>query len=169
MRTRFPALREPMMWLVIGLPLGAILASALLIRAALLDGNDDAVADPVRRTGQIQTLDLGADERARELGLSAVVQVGEKTVRVFPVTGPFARGAPLQLALRHPHQAAADRELRLEPDALGWQSRALIASGHDWNLELAAQDGDWRLSGRLLRGQRAARVAPRLEPGPLLP
>ena len=31
---------------------------------------------------------------------------------------------------------------------------------HDWTLELAPQDGEWRLRGRLPRGQSSARLQP---------
>ena len=35
-----------------------------------------------------------------------------------------------------------------------------LDTGHDWKLELAPQDGRWRLQGRLPRGQLSARLQP---------
>ena len=49
-----PPWKEPMVWLVVAIPAASVLASvALLVTAARSSGNNDVVADPVRRTAQI--------------------------------------------------------------------------------------------------------------------
>lgn len=100
-------LRNPVMWLVIGLPLLSIVAGVGLVVVALRSGGDDAVIDTVQRTAQIQTTELGPDERARSMTLSAVLHVDAKGVDLLPVGGGFANGdvprdAPLSVALSHP-------------------------------------------------------------------
>lgn len=156
--------REPMVWLLVAIPASAVLASiALVVIAGRSSGTDDAVADAVRRTAQVQQADLGPDARARQLGLSAVVRSGNGLVEVVPVAGAFDRAAPLTLALRHPTRAAADRQLTLAPSATGWRGDAEPDLTHDWNVQLGPADGHWRLLARWPAGQQAAYLRPALE------
>ncbi|MES2859082.1 MAG: FixH family protein [Pseudomonadota bacterium] len=157
-----PAWREPMVWLVVAIPAASVVASfALLFAAARSSGNNDLVADPVQRTAQIQTADLGPDSRAARLRLAALLRIDGADVEVLPLTGNFDAAAPLVLALRHPTDAARDRSLVLQPATTsGWRIPARIASGNDWNLQLGPADGSWRLQGRLPRAQRSARLDP---------
>ncbi len=157
-----PAWREPMVWLIAILPLFALAGGIAMIYVAGGSGGNDAVADPVKRTAQVQVADLGPDAQARRLGLSAIVRIDRNLVEVLPVTGTFDRTATLRIAFQHPVRAAADRSLLLRPSALGWRSAAAIEGGHDWNVELSAQDGRWRLQGRLPKRQRAAHLKPAL-------
>lgn len=154
--------REPMVWMLVALPLAAVVASALLIMAALRSGGDDAIADPVQSTAQIQVSDLGPDTQAQQRQLSAVLRVGAGFVDVLPATGDFDRRAPLQLSLRHPTIAAADLALQLQPTETGWRAKIALDDGHDWKLQLAPKDGSWRILGRLPKHQQAARLAPAL-------
>ena len=64
--------REPMVWMLVALPLGSVVASAWLIAAALRSGGDDAIADPVQGTAQIQVSDLDPDLRAAARRCAAV-------------------------------------------------------------------------------------------------
>ena len=74
-RVRRPAWREPMVWLVALIPLAAVVGTLWMVFVASdAPGTDDAVADPVRRTAQVQVADLGPDARAQALRLSAVVR-----------------------------------------------------------------------------------------------
>lgn len=156
-------LREPMVWLVIALPLAAVLAGVWMMVLSSRGGSIDSVPDNVQRTGQIQTTDLGPDERAAQLKLGAVLQSEEGMLRVFPAGGDFRRGEPLRLHLLHPYEAEADRVVTLVPDATGWWAEFELDPGHDWNLQLGDEAGTWRLRGRLPRGQHAAHLGPALE------
>jgi hypothetical protein len=157
--------REPMVWLLVALPLSAVVAAfALLFAAAHSSGNDDMVSDPVQQTGQIQVSDLGPDTVAQQRQLSAVLHVGAGSIDVLPVTGDFDRHASLRLSLRHPARAASDRALTLQPSADGWHVATPLEPGHDWIVQLTPADGAWRIEGRLPKQQRAVRLAPRLAP-----
>ena len=160
-------LREPMVWLVIALPLAAVIASIWLVVLSMRGGSIDSVADEVQRTGQIQTTDLGPDARAAQLKLSAVLQSEEGMLRVFPASGEFRLGEPLQLKLLHPHEQDGDKLLTLAPDELGWHVEYVVDPSHDWNLQLGdggeKLDGTWRLRGRLPQGQHAAHLGPALD------
>ena len=161
-KTRSPW-REPMVWLLVALPLSAVVAAfALLFAAARSSGNDDLVADPVQQTGQIQVSDLGPDTVAQQRQLSAILSVGNRRIELIPVSGDFDRHAPLRLSLRHPARAASDRTLSLQPSADGWQIATSLDASHDWIVQLSPADGVWRIEGRLPKQQRAVRLAPRL-------
>lgn len=160
-------LREPMVWLLIALPLAAVISSIWLVVLSSRGGSIDAVADDVQRTGQIQTTDLGPDARAAKLKLSAVLQSEAGMLRVFPASGEFRRGESLQLKLLHPHEQDGDEMLTLAPDELGWHVEYTADPSHDWNLQLGdgdeKADGSWRLRGRLSQGQHAAHLGPALD------
>lgn len=155
------AWRNPMVWLVAGIPVASIVAGLGLVVIALRQPND-AISDQVRRTAQIQVADLGADARAQRSGLRALLRVADGVIVVLPVAGGFDRSAGLVVALRHPARAALDREIELVPSLHGWQAPAEIDAGHDWSVELAPRAAQWRLSGRLPKGQHAILLQPAL-------
>ena len=152
--------RMPVMWLVVGLPLVSIIAGVGLVITAVNTGGADSVTDKVDRMSQIQTTDLGPDNQAQVLKLSAILRVDGGMVEVLPVTGEFKRNAPLRLSLEHPLQAQEDRMLELKPSVHGWQVEADIDETHDWRLQLTPADTQWRLKGRLPKQQYATRLAP---------
>lgn len=156
-----PFWREPMMWLVIALPLASVVAGVILVGLAARDASD-SVGDVVTRTAQIQVADLSPDARARDLRLTAIVRIDEGYVEVLPVTGSFDRGKPLRLVMRHPTLAASDLEIRAEPGDNGWRADVDVGTEHDWKLEVMPEGMPWRLQGRLPAGQRAAHVKPAL-------
>ena len=160
-----PPWREPMLWMVVGLPLGSIVAGVLLLVVAERSGGSDSVADRVQSTAQIQVADLGPDERARDLKLSAIVRSAPGVLEVLPVAGSFDRAARLRVELRHPARADLDRGFDLVPDADGWRTDARIDGTHDWIVQLQPRAGGWRLQGRLPKGQHAAYLAPTLGEG----
>jgi hypothetical protein len=163
--TRSPFWKQPVMWLVIGLPLASVVAGIVMIVVA---GGSDAIdtsPDQVQRTAQIQTVDLGPDEFASEEKLSAIVRMDpeQELVEVLPVSGAFDHSSPLRLELLHPSRKEQDRVLLLQPTGLGWRSTAGIEGDHDWNVRLGPADAHWRLQGRLPKGQLATNLRPRLQ------
>ena len=153
---------NPVMWLVVGLPLLSIVAGVGLVVIAVRSGGADTVSDPVSRVAQIQTTDLGPDAAARKLGLSAVLRVEDGLVEVLPATGNFIRDQPLQLLLQHPTREAEDLQLQLQPEGSGWRLQQAVDAQHDWVVQLRAANGSWRLHGRLTKQQHAAHLAPSL-------
>jgi hypothetical protein len=155
-----PALREPMVWLIAGLPLAAVVAAFWLLAVAIRSGGADEVQENVRVAAGMQVADTGPDARAQELKLSAVLSLSDGKVSVLPASGAFARNEPLVLTLSHPVDARADRRLLLQADGSGWHLAGNLRAGHDWIAELAPHDGSWRLRGRLRAGQLAAYLGP---------
>lgn len=157
-----PAWRNPMVWLVAGIPAASIIAGIGLVIVAVRQPND-AIPDKVRRTAQIQVADLGPDEQARSLRLRALLRAEDGIVEALPVSGEFDRARPLVATLRHPAREAEDRRIELAPTELGWRASADVDLAHDWNVELAPADGRWRLLGRLPKGQHAVALQPALQ------
>jgi hypothetical protein len=58
-------LREPLVWLVFGIPAIAVVALVWMVFIAAGPGSTDSVDTTVKRTAQIQVADLGPDEAAR--------------------------------------------------------------------------------------------------------
>jgi hypothetical protein len=160
---RRPAWREPMVWLVAALPAASVAAAiALLVLATRSAGTDDAVADHVQRTAQMQVADLGPDALAQKLKLRALVRSAPGVIDVVPLEGTFDRNAALTLGLHHPSRADLDRTVSLVPTATGWQSDQPLDLSHDWNVQLGTPDGRWRLRGRWSAGQHTALLRPAL-------
>lgn len=161
MRADHP-LREPMVWLVAGIPAVSVVAGIGLVVIAAMNRRDDQVIDRVQRTAQVQVADWSPDARARDLGLAAVLQVNADHVRVLPAGGRWPAGQSLQLRFAHPTDGAADRQLTLASDASGWMQQTRIDTGHAWEVQLQPEDGSWRLVGRLLPRERAVHLGPAL-------
>lgn len=160
--------RNPMVWLMVGFPLAAVVAGIATVVIAVRAGGSDAIPDDVRRTAQIQTTELGPDERAAERKLSAVFSVQEDAVEALVATGEFDRARPLKLSLQHPVDAAQDVALVLQPnDRGGWSVGHTLDTGHDWRVQLSDEAGEWRLLGRLPAGQRGVLLRPALGEDPL--
>jgi hypothetical protein len=158
-----PFWRERILWLVIGLPLAAVIAGIGMVVVAQRSGGADTVTDEVKRVAQIQTTDLGPDQRALQLKLSAVVRSGKGVIEVIPVAGDYDRRATLTLALRHPARAELDLRIALAPTATGWRVDDKLDLGHDWNVQLEPSDRSWRLQGRWPAGQQATYLRPALQ------
>ena len=153
--------RQPMMWLVIGLPAVTVVALVALVIMAAGPGSTDSIDTSVRRTAQMQTADLGPDQAAARLQLAALLRVDGASLELVPLHAGFDTGKPLRLAMRHPVRSELDRDFLLQPSGVTWRVPApALELGHDWTLQLAPEGGAWRLQGRLVKGQLSARLQP---------
>lgn len=162
------ALRNPMVWLIVGLPALVIVAAFVTLVLAIRSGGSDALPDDVKRTAQIQTTDLGPDAFAAAEKLSAVIRIEERAIDILPASGELlktdeVRKRPVRLSLQHPTRAADDRELELRPVAHGWRVDDTLDLSHDWRVQLVGADARWRLHGRLPKATRATLLQPALE------
>ena len=153
--------RQPMMWLVIGLPAVTVVALVALVIMAAGPGSTDSIDTSVRRTAQMQTADLGPDQAAARLQLAALLRVDGASLELVPLHAGFDTGKSLRLAMRHPVRSELDRDFLLQPSGGTWRVPApALELGHDWTLQLAPEGGAWRLQGRLVKGQLSARLQP---------
>lgn len=157
-----PAWREPLLWLVLGIPLATLIAGLLTLRIASVSGAMDAAPEAVRRTAQTQTTDLAADALAARLGLSAgllILPTGEVTITTL---APTKAAAVLDLRMIHPHTARLDLLIRLRRDGKVWRGQARIDPAPGWRVQLQDEQARWRLVARLAPGQRHIRLQPAL-------
>jgi len=151
--------REPMLWLVIAIPLLTVVAGvATAVIAA--QGPPDRMDPGVRRVAQVQTSDLAPDLAAAARGISAELEVerrdGTLTLRVVG-----AGGNDLQLWLRHPGDARRDLSAPLLPlEGNRYRGSSGALGDGPWNLSLSGGQGAWRLSGRLPAGASRATLQP---------
>jgi len=158
-----PAWREPMLWLVAGLPLASVVAGIWLLVIALRTGGDDAVDAQVQRRAQVQLSELGPDHVAMAGRFAVITRVTDDAVEVLPVSGDIAPAQSLLLTFNHPTDARRDTTLELAPSAVGWRAPARLPRDHDWNLRLQPADARWRLVGRMVAGS-PTRLGPALAP-----
>ncbi len=160
-------LREPMVWMVIGLPAAVVVAGLFTLSLAIRSGGADVVIDPVSRVGKGQTIDLEPDRAAARLGLSAELQLAGDTEAVELRTLGGSFDAPLlRLVLSHPSEARGDLSLdlvKIADDRYG--GRLALPRDHAWNLHLAPADAAWRLQGRLERDALSAPLSPAVDEG----
>ncbi len=157
--------REPMVWLVIAIPLATIPAGLTTLWLAARDPASVASADDAaRRVGQMQFADVAADLEAARRGLRghAQVQADRRRVEVRVAT---VDGDALTLHLRHASDPLRDQRVPLE--ALGdgrWVAR-VAPLGHDaWNARGESSAG-WRLAGRIEDDAPAFDLVPAVGPG----
>jgi hypothetical protein len=157
---RRPAWREPMLWLVVAMPACVVVAAVVTIRAANLMPGDSSAAD-TRRIAQMQLQDLGPDREAARRGLQAQLKADSVTGRVdVTFASPGLRVENLELAMLHPIREGEDRHLALHWNGESWRGVTDPWRQQDWELRLAATDGEWRLSARLVAGADAATLQP---------
>lgn len=152
--------REPMVWLVIVLPLLAVAGS---ITSAVLaaHGADPEVADEYRRDGLAINIDPARDRAAAALGVTATVAATDGSLRVR-LDAATPAPATLVVVLSHGTRADLDQRLALTPDGTGGYRAALapLAAGH-WHVELAPPDRAWRLTGEFSGTTPALTLRPR--------
>ena len=162
--TRSKAHREPMVWLVFGLPALVVVAGIATLVIAIRHRDGGEVSDQVQRTAQIQQSDLGPDSRAEALGLRALLRERDGRIEVLPVAGNLPRGQTLRLLAEHPTERALDRTLMLEPQAGqgSWLSREAFESvrQHAWKFTLTPGNESWRLRARMPKAQSAVVLLP---------
>ncbi|MFA5684671.1 MAG: FixH family protein [Lysobacteraceae bacterium] len=147
-----PWYREPMMWVVITLPLIVVIASFVTLSMALRSsGSADSVRDPVQRVGKGQTIDLAPDQAAAARGLRLRLRLSPDTesIEAELLAGELSDHR-LSLLLIHPAQASEDLQTELIQASPGrFFGRMAVAREHAWNVYLSAADGGWRVQGRL--------------------
>ena len=159
-----PWYREPMMALVLGLPLLSVVAGFSLLGIAISAGGADAIPQEVRRTGKAQVGDIAADAQAQALGLRAQLRVDRSTgaVEVDFIEGDALDDARLELRLIHPTAAASDIEVPLVRHNAGYVGRLDATRRHDWKVVLSPADQQWRLIARLAADADDVRLHPAL-------
>lgn len=144
-----PWYREPWVWLMIALPMSAVIGGMITIYLAVTT-SDGLVVDDYYKRGKAINLDLARDEAAAryqlraEIGLDLRDNLMQLQLQGALDTLPKA----LTFSLLHPTQPGRDQviTLRHAGDAVYYGDIDEVARGN-WYLQLEADD--WRLSGSM--------------------
>lgn len=141
--------REPMVWMLIAIPLSAVIMGVVMITLAIQSYSGLVVDDYYKKGKQINRV-LARDRFAHELGLSAgfKLQAGGKVEIRFDPEVKYIPGDSIELNLVHATMPGLDQKLQLnkvDTDLL--RGNLNLPGDGRWNLYL--QTADWRLTGSL--------------------
>ena len=144
-----PWYREPWVWLIIALPMTAVIASMFTIYKAVSTA-DGLVVDDYYKRGKAINLDLARDAAAARYQLKASIDLDLRDNRMQLLLEGAAVELPqtLTFSLLHPTQAGYDQVIILQHGGDGVYAGAIddLTRGN-WYLQLEADD--WRLSGSM--------------------
>lgn len=152
MSTPSPAERHPpwwkerMVWLVIGLPLSAVVASLATVYIASRDP-DDLVKTEYAKSGMSVVEPRDALDAAARLGMSAALVYRDGSLRLRVDHSP-GKHEQLQLTLVHPTKAELDQTIPLQAVGQGaYQAQVALTGQGKRQLILEPPDHHWRLVG----------------------
>ena len=153
-----PWYSEPWVWLIIALPLTAVIGGVITLWLAV-STSDGLVVDDYYQRGKEINLDLARDKAAQRRGASAVVTLDVAANAVDVQFADMEGGWPdrVRLSLLHPTRAGHDVVIDLLHAGSGNFHGSLPApAGGHWYVQLEAND--WRLSATLQVPQLAPLV-----------
>jgi hypothetical protein len=140
-----PWYREPWPWVLLGLPLTAVIAGFVTLVIAVRH-EDGLVAEDYYKQGLAINRRLERERRAAELDLQAHITFGQRraTLDLSGQTSP----AGLRVRFIHPTRSGNDREVPAMRTSAGVYEVALpdLDTGR-WRVQIEDFDGTWRLSG----------------------
>lgn len=142
--------REPFVWMLIAIPLAAVIGGFVTLGLAV-SSDDGLVEDDYYRRGKEINRVLARDQAAASRGLHGRVELDDAQHRLLiRLSARESAAIPdnVELKFLHATRAGVDKALILarEPDGTYRAPLPELAQGH-WNVQLAAQD--WRLVGSL--------------------
>ena len=150
-----PWYREPWPWILIALPLSAVIAGIATLVIAI-EHPDGLVAEDYYKQGLAINQVLERESRAAALGLRAQAMVSGERIRI----GLSGRGTDLpdSIVVRfiHPTRAGEDSSIVLGAVANGWYEGVIpgMASGR-WRVQAEDDQGIWRLTGMWITSEQA--------------
>ncbi len=159
-----PWYRQFWPWVLIGLPMSAVIAGIITVIIAV-SNRDSLVVGDYYKQGKAINLQREAGQRAAALGLDALLRFdGNGRALQLLATGEQMPDQ-LHLQLLHPTHADRDRSLQLQRDASGYNAElAVPLQKARWYLRLQPTDARWRLSGELnYPHSRSVRLQPALD------
>lgn len=149
LKPKRPWYREPWVWLIIALPMTAVIASMFTIYKAVSTA-DGLVVDDYYKRGKAINRDLARDAAAGRYQLKASIDIDlrENRVQLLLESAAMVSPATLTFSLLHPTQAGYDQVIILQHGGDGMYAGAIDELNRgNWYLQLEADD--WRLSGSM--------------------
>jgi uncharacterized protein len=133
--------KEPWPWILMAPPAVAVLAGIATVWIAVQSA-DGLVAEDYYQQGLAINRVIAREQRARELGISARVQMGEGRIRVR-LAG--AAPAALFVHLAHRTRAGYDQRLRLERAGEAYEAQMAPLAPGGWRVWIEDPRGSWRI------------------------
>ena len=140
---------EPWVWLLIALPMSAVIGGIITIYLAVTT-SDGLVVDDYYKRGKAINMDLARDVAAANHGLRARLDLDFSSRRILLTleSGDNQRPAQVQFSLLHPTRPGNDQIVLLQPVA-GGRYAGTLQDMQDGNWYVQLEADDWRLSGAL--------------------
>lgn len=136
--------REPWPWILMAGPAAVVVAGAVTIWLAVTT-SDGLVADDYYKRGLAINQELGRDQAALNLGITAGIETRDGVLRVR-LTSLGAAPEALFAQLVHPTRAGHDQRLRLPRVAPGVYEAGLpVLPAGRWRIVLEDPRGEWRV------------------------
>jgi hypothetical protein len=142
-----PWYREPWVWLMIALPMTAVIGGMITFYLAVVT-SDGLVVDDYYKRGKTINRDLARDDAAARYQLRATIELDlrDNRMQLQLESATAVRPKMLTFSLLHPTQPGHDQVINLQHAGDGVYSGAIDEVGRgNWYLQLEADD--WRLSG----------------------
>jgi hypothetical protein len=146
---QLPWYRQPWVWLLIALPLSAVIGGVITLYLAVTT-SDGLVVDDYYQHGKTINRVLARDRAAAKHGLAARISLDAVNNRVTVQLASRDAVVPeaLTLAFMHPTTQGHDQQVRLSRRGNdGYSGHFDDLRRGDWYVQLEADD--WRLSGRI--------------------
>lgn len=149
-----PWYREPWPWVLIALPLSAVIAGIATLVIAIKN-QDGLVAEDYYKQGLAINRVLERESRAAALGLSAQAMISDNSIRIG-LAGRADLPETVVVRFIHPTRAGEDRSIVLGTIANGWYEGVMadMAPGR-WRVQMEDDQGMWRLTGMWITNARA--------------
>jgi hypothetical protein len=140
---------EPWVWLLIALPMTAVIGGMITIYLAVTT-SDGLVVDDYYQRGKAINMDLARDAAAATHGLRARLEFDMESRRLLLTldSRDHQRPSQVRFSLLHPTRPGNDQIILLQPAGAGGYAGTL-QEVHDGNWYLQLEADDWRLSGAM--------------------
>lgn len=134
-------------WFLIFFPALAVVAGFITLAIAL-DTSDGLVVDDYYKEGTAIVQEIGRIERARELGLSAQLNIRSDMLRV-ELSGKDATTIPerILVTVTHPTQVGKDQTLSLHKNGEVFEGAMAPLGTGRWLFHIEDETHTWRMSG----------------------
>jgi len=140
---------EPWVWLLIALPMSAVIGGMITIYLAVTT-SDGLVVDDYYNRGKAINMDLARDVAAASHGLRARLDLdlARRRILLSLESRDNLHPAQVRFSLLHPTRPGYDQVIVLQP-AEGDGYAGTLQEVHDGNWYVQLEADDWRLSGAL--------------------
>lgn len=155
--------KEPWAWLLVLLPLSAVVAGLYTFKLATTDA-DTLVAGDYYKKGKAINRELSKVREAQKLGIRFDLTVNDQQLVLEP-TGVVKEFSLININFYHPTQAHKDFNLTLTPDGnQHFRTNLPQAITGKWKITLSSFDNKWRIHETIyLPHQGAIDILPELQ------